>query len=89
MPSAADFKLRLDLIFSHAQQNGLTEVEVSSDDLHRRVGGYPGRDHRMPLCCQVMKQYFTEKVGDHIVEAPPSGQGATLRIRYALPRPPQ
>jgi hypothetical protein len=89
VPSAEDFKLRLYLIFSLAQQNGLLEVEVSSDDLHRRVGGYPGRDHRMPLCCQVMTQHFTEKAGDQMVEAPPSGQGATLRIRYVLPRPPQ
>jgi 5-methylcytosine-specific restriction protein A len=87
VPSAEDFKLRLDLIFTLAQQNGLLEVEVTSVDLHRRVGDYPGPNHRMPLCCQVMKQYLTEEAGDEIVETPPSGQGDTLRIRYVLPRP--
>ena len=87
MPSAEDFKLRLHLIFLEAQRNGLPEVEVSSDELHRRVGGYPGQDHRMLLCRQVMQQCLAEDAGDRVVEAPPSGQGATLRILYLLPRP--
>jgi len=87
VPSAEDFKLRLHLIFVEAQQRGLPEVEVSSEELHRRVGGYPAPDHRMPLCCQVMQQCMAESAGDRVVAAPPSEQGATLRICYALPRP--
>ena len=87
MATVEDFRLRLNLIFIQALENGLSEVEVTSGELHRRVGGYPGPDHRMPLCCQVMRESLSEKAGDRVVEAPPSGQGATLRIRYVLPRP--
>ncbi len=87
MATADDFKLRLHLIFLQAQEHGLSQVEVTSDELHRRVGGYPGADHRMPLCCRVMREHVSEDAGDRIVEAPPSGQGATLKIRYVLPRP--
>ena len=87
MPSAEDFKLRLHLIFLEAQRKGLSEIEVSSDELHRRVGGYPGQDHRMPLCCQVMQQYLAQDAGDQVVEAPAGDQDSTLTIRYLLPRP--
>jgi hypothetical protein len=43
-----------------------------------------GPDHRMPACCSVMRAAM--RGGDQIVHAPPSGQGATLRIRDQLPR---
>ena len=64
----------------------ITDCGIISGELHSRVGGYPGRDHRMPNCCEVMKAQSASDVGDVIVEQPPSGQGATLTIKYRLPR---
>lgn len=83
-PTMRDFQKELDKIFEMAQGQGNLYVDVKSGDLHRRVGGYPGRNHRMPLCCKVMKRNM--KQGDQILQQPPSGQGATLVIRYKLPR---
>jgi 5-methylcytosine-specific restriction protein A len=67
-----------------AQNKNIPFVDVKSGDLHRRVGGYPSYDHRMPICCSVMKNIM--KSGDIILHKPPSGQGASLIIRYKLPR---
>ena len=52
-----------------------------------RSGGYPASDgnHRMPLCVRVMRESMSD--GDSVLCEPPSGTGATLTIRYLLPRP--
>lgn len=59
-------------------------VDVTSRDLHRRVGGYLGRNHRMATCCNVMMA--AKRSDDTILAKPPKGRGATLTIRYVLPR---
>lgn len=82
--TAKDFQSELDSFFASTQQEGKSFIEIKSGDLHRSVGGYPGRNHRMPLCCGVMKRNM--KPGDQILQQPPSGQGATLIIRFKLPR---
>lgn len=79
-----DFQSELDKLFATAQEEGKQFVEVKSGDLHRSVGGYPGPNHRIPVCCTVMKRNM--KPGDEILQQPPSGTGATLIIRYRLPR---
>jgi hypothetical protein len=66
-------------------KNGRENVEVSAGELHRSVGGYPGPDHRMPVCCSVMRFEFSEDC-DRVLESPLSGDGASLTIRYNLPR---
>ena len=86
MPTAEDFKHELFRMMAEAQNAGNEFVEVKAGELHERVGDYPGRDHRMPNCCQVMKGQLALDYGDTIVEEPPSGQGSTLTIRYRLPR---
>ena len=83
-PNSRDFQQELDNVFSSAQQVGKSYIDVRSGDLHKRVGGYPGSDHRMPICCSVMKKNM--RPGDQILEQPPSGQGANLIIQYKLPR---
>ncbi|MFB0507622.1 MAG: hypothetical protein ACETWT_12905 [Thermodesulfobacteriota bacterium] len=83
-PTAKDFQSELDNIFASAQQEGKSFIEIKSGDLHRSVGGYPGRNHRIPLCCGVMKRNM--KPEDQILRQPPSGEGATLIIRFNLPR---
>jgi 5-methylcytosine-specific restriction protein A len=41
----------------------------------------------MPVCCDVMRAAIASDVGDRVLQEPPSGQGASLTIRYVLPRP--
>lgn len=69
---------------ARAQKHGAPHIEVNSGELHRKVGGYPGRGHRMPLCCDAM--YFEQSVGDEVIVRPKRGKGASLTIRYKLPR---
>jgi 5-methylcytosine-specific restriction protein A len=84
MPTPKDFQSELDSIFASAQQQGKSFIEIKSGDLHRSVGGYHGHNHRLPSCCRVMKRNM--KPGDQILQQPPSGEGATLIIRFKLPR---
>ena len=84
LPNAQDFQNELNNIFSSAQQQGRTYVNVKSGDLHRKLGGYPSQNHRMPVCCDVMKKNMSQE--DTILQQPPSGRGATLLIRFKIPR---
>jgi len=80
-PTKQDFENALNTILQQARNiPGVVGVVVRSGDLHRYVGGYPGRDHRMPLCCEVMKEKM--QPSDQILNSPSSGQGANLEILY-------
>ena len=81
---AGNFKSALDRAFVDAQSRGHKFVDINSGNLHREVGGYPRASHRMPVCCDVMRA--TMKPGDRVLEEPPGGRGASLTIRYVLPR---
>jgi hypothetical protein len=65
---------------AHAQQSGLGLVDIRAGELHRDVKG----EDRMPLVCHVMR---TLMVSPEVLSGPPSGQGASLVVRYRLPRP--
>jgi hypothetical protein len=78
------FEVALLAKFTAAEKNGESFVRVSSGELHRDVGGYPGPNHRMPACCFAMRAAM--KVGDRLISEPPKGTGATLTIEYAIPR---
>jgi len=69
----------------HAERSDGSFVEIEAGELHRDVGGYPGPDHRMPVCCLVMTREM--RTGDRVVSSPPKGKRASLTIRYRLPRP--
>ena len=81
-PSREDFEIELQVRIQHAKQQQKHSVVIRSGDLHREVGGYPGVNHRMPLCCSVMRAAMRE--GDTVESSPKSGQGASLLIRYLL-----
>jgi len=83
-PKSEDFEKGLKDILLDAQQQGKNFVDIKSGDLHRVVGGYPGYNHRMPICCNVMKKNM--RYLDQILDEPPKGFGASLVIRYKLPR---
>jgi len=83
-PAAPEFRSALLAIFDKASREGLRVVDVKSGDVHRALGVYPKPNHNMPTCCSVMRSLM--KTGDLIIAAPPKGNGATLLIRYRLPR---
>jgi hypothetical protein len=83
-PTTADFQQELDRIFQAAQDQRLSYIDVVSGDMHHELGGYLGKDHRLPLCYDVMHRNM--QAGDEILQSPPKGQGATLMIRYRIPR---
>jgi 5-methylcytosine-specific restriction protein A len=87
MPTAADFRMEMYRMMNEAMHEGWGTVEINAGELHRRVGGYPGPNHRMPACCGVMRGAFSPDAGDVILEEPLSGMGATLTIRFVLPLP--
>lgn len=74
----------LNLLFAEAEGKGHNNVKVNAGELHRRIGGYPGPGHRMPLVCHVMRREM--KAGDSVVKEPEKGAGASLTIVYRLPR---
>lgn len=55
-------------------------IELTSGDIHRNVGGYPGKNHKMVIGCNVM--YKRIAGDDEVISAPPSGKGATATVRY-------
>lgn len=88
MPTADDFKVELMGILQRAERQGRPHVEINAGELHRSVGDYPSRDgtqHAMPTCCGVMRSEL-EAGKAEIVYSPDSGNGASLTIRYYLPR---
>ena len=82
LPSANDFKNEIEKTKYNAKLEGKAYVDILSGDLHKSLGGYPARNHRMASCCQVMYQMM--KSSDEVLTAPPKGKGATLKIRYYL-----
>lgn len=81
-PTADDFRRVLGDQKARAVRGGKVVLSLSSGDLHRLVGGYPGNNHRMPVCCSVMRSEM--RSGDQIVSEPPKGAGASLVISYKL-----
>jgi 5-methylcytosine-specific restriction protein A len=84
MPDAEDFRQALAGFLAAAERDGRTRVEVSAAQLHRALGGYPGANHRIPICCSVMRTSM--RAGDSIVISPAAGIGPAFTVRYLLPR---
>jgi len=84
MVTEQHFRTHIRGLMREAQAAGALFVDINSGQVHRAIGSYPGPDHRMPVCCQVMKTDMQAR--DTILSSPPKGQGASLTIRYQLPR---
>lgn len=78
--TAADFYHALYRRFDAAAAAGEPDLVVSAGDLHKSLKAA----NRLSLCCNCM--YDTQNIGDSIVDVPSGGVGATLSIRYSLPR---
>ena len=84
-----NFQLELAAQVDRAVQQGRPHVEINAGELHRAVGGYPARGgaaHRMPRCCNVMRDEF-KRGGAEVIVAAATDDPAALTIRYSLPRP--
>lgn len=79
----SDFLLVLHQMMNEGA-DGASYIDVNAGELHRRVGGYPAASHVMPTCCGVMRAEMM--AGDDVLSEPPKGKGASLAIRYRLPR---
>jgi hypothetical protein len=84
--TAKDFEAEILRQWRTAEISGLADVLILAGDLHRGLGGYPGPKNRMPVCCDVMRRMMDSSV-DSILSEPPKGKGASLCIRYRIPRP--
>jgi hypothetical protein len=84
VPSSDDFRQELRAQIDRAVRRGASHVEINAGELHRTLGAYPGPNHRMPLCCKAMQEECLE--GDEMIFSPDKGQGASLTIRYKIPR---
>lgn len=82
MPDAEDFRNEIKERLKKGEKEGKPSLTITSGELHRSLGGYPGSNHRMPVCCSVMKEMMSPE--DEILDGPPSGKGATLKIKYDL-----
>ena len=83
-PKSKDFQKQIDEIFEFSESKMLNAVIITAGNLHRVVGNYPGSDHRMPICCSVMKKNMIKE--DQILHSPTKGAGASLMIQYIFPR---
>ena len=81
-PRREEFQRGLDRILEEARNLGKPYEDVRAGDLHKSVGGYPARNHRMPVCCSVMRKNM--KGSDTILPNTLKKDGASLRIRYNL-----
>ena len=84
MPTRETLRAELRSQLSQAERRGVSYVDINSGELHRKVGDYPGPNQRMSSCCDLM--YEEQRAGDKILSSPPKGRGASLTIRYKLPR---
>lgn len=79
MASRNHFRQELRAQIGEAIKRGDPNLVVA-DELHRAVGQYPGPQHRMRYCCEMMREEM--KDGDRIVT---QGPGESLMICYQLP----
>ncbi|MDD2867532.1 hypothetical protein [Neomegalonema sp.] len=79
-----DFRRERDRRLAEATARRAPYVDLNAGELHRALGDYPGPDHRMPVCCDVLQQ--EQRLGDVILSQPLKGKGASLTIRFKLPR---
>ena len=82
MVSTDHFRQGLLAQMHRASHGGLIDVLISSGELYRSLGGYPGSAHGMPLCCDAMQAEM--KPGDTLLLERTNGAGMT--VRYLLPR---
>lgn len=76
-------KMEVAAQITRAGNQGRPHVEINAGELHRIV--FPGvPTHQIPMSCSAMREARADT--DAIVFGPVEGDGASLTIRYTLPR---
>lgn len=83
-PTKSDFEQALNNEQQKARSEGKTSLTITARDLHVIVGGYPGKNHRMSTCSDVMHSFLKKGYGGRVLSGPEKGRGASLRIIYYL-----
>ena len=83
-PNKADFEKALDEFFRECERKGLSSKNLTAEELYHRIIKPIPSNHRVPVCCKVMKGKM--QFGDVPVYEPPKGEGTRLEIRYVFPR---
>jgi hypothetical protein len=81
-PSTQDFVQLITIVLRTSQAYNLDFKILSAKEIHTFIGGYPGNNHRIPNCCNAMRQLMI--AGDEIIGLP--NDGANFTIKYKLPR---
>jgi hypothetical protein len=87
IPEKADFEKALDDWFREAELEESPFVDIRADELHSRIGDYPGPFHRMATCCEVMYEHYQPSV-DKIMQFPPKARAPAWKsdtLYRALP----
>ncbi len=82
-PTYDDFRSEIQARLKDARTAGLASLELSSGDIHRGVGGYPGSNHHMPECCRALRD-VAKLYKSELLSEPPKGLGASLLFRFVL-----
>jgi len=64
-----------------AKEEGLQEIDLVSRNIHKEMGYI----NRYPIVCNAMKSLGLYRM--EIIQSPPKGRGARLRIRYHVNQP--
>lgn len=84
MPTKAEFAKAIAAKFRAGELRNADHLDLNAGELHRELGGYPSANHQMPSCCDALLD--AQRTRDTIMAKPPKGKGASLTIRYNLPR---
>ena len=79
---AWDYRNQLTVILNTARHSGKPYIDVESGNLHNRVRGKQNANHKIAVCCDVMRRMM--RPGDSILMEPANGDGTDLTIRYIL-----
>jgi transcriptional regulator with XRE-family HTH domain len=82
-PIYDNFRSEIQQRLTAARNAGLASLELSSGEIHRGVGGYPGTNHRMPECCRALRD-VAHSFKAELLSEPPKGLGASLRFKFVL-----
>lgn len=82
MPTRKEFETEIQHLFLKAVDLGFEEITINAGNLHRRVGGYPGPNHQMPVCCGAMRD--ASKQGDTELPNGLKKDGASFSVRYQI-----
>ena len=68
------------IFFQITMHKNRPSIVIQAGKLHRIVGGYPGQNHRMPMCCSIMRSRMQE--GDE--RLPDSLKKTELLCKYVI-----